>query len=71
MQNYSQLECEIFSILLKHVGNHLSVGFQFAWRTFNNHIAELNSFPPYSQVIYNLKGIAIAKLTFIYLNDLL
>ena len=28
LQNYRYLECEVFRILLKHVGNHLSVLFQ-------------------------------------------
>ena len=31
LQHYKQLECEIFRLLLKHVSDHLSVLFQFAW----------------------------------------
>ena len=30
LQNYKQLECKIFRILLKHESDHLSVLFQFA-----------------------------------------
>ena len=30
LQNYKQLECEIFRTFLKHASNHLSVIFQFA-----------------------------------------
>ena len=29
-QNYKQLECELFMVLLKHVSDHLVVLFQFA-----------------------------------------
>ena len=31
LENYKKLEFKILSILLKHVSNHLSVPFQFAW----------------------------------------
>ena len=31
LQNFKQFECEIFRILLKHVSDHLSVLFQYAW----------------------------------------
>ena len=31
LQNYKQLQTEIFRILFKHVSDHLSVLFQFVW----------------------------------------
>ena len=31
LQNYEELECEIFRMLLQHLRDHLSVLFQFAW----------------------------------------
>ena len=31
LQNYEELECEIFRMLLEHLRDHLSVLFQFVW----------------------------------------